>query len=157
MKKYWLLKSEPSCYSIDDFAKDTKTSWTGIRNFQARNFMRDDMQAEDLALFYHSSAEPAGVFGIGKILGKGHVDETAFNAKDEHYDPKSKKENPTWYAVDVLFVKKLKSPVTLSQIKFDPSLEGILVASRGSRLSIQPVSEEHFKRIIDLGKRVDRR
>lgn len=153
MKKYWLLKSEPTCYSIDDIAKDKKTAWTGIRNYQARNFLRDEMKPGDMALFYHSSTEPAGVYGVVKIVREGYPDATALDKKDDHYDPKSTKENPIWYAVDVEFLKKLKEPVTLNQIKFEPRLEGIMVAARGSRLSVQPVSEEHFKRIVEFGSK----
>jgi predicted RNA-binding protein with PUA-like domain len=144
---YWLIKSEGSCYSINDLQKDKKIAWTGIRNYQARNFMRDNMKVGDLALFYHSSSEPTGVYGIAKVISKSHTDETALDKKDEHYDPKSTKENPIWMCVDMAFVKKFKEPVTLSEIKIDPKLEGIMVAQKGSRLSIQPVSEKHFKYI----------
>ena len=108
------------------------------------------MKARDRALIYHSGSD-IGVYGIAKIKGNAHGDPTALNKKDSHFDPKSTKENPIWYAVEIEFVKKLKKPVSLAQIKFDPKLEGILVAYRGSRLSVQPVSEEHFKRIIKLG------
>lgn len=147
---YWLLKSEGTCYSIDDLKRDTKTAWTGIRNFQARNFIRDDMKKGDLAFFYHSSGDknsPTGIYGVAKIVSTPYPDPTQFDKKDEHHDPKSKKENPTWFCVDVAFVKKYKEPITLSQIKFDPKLEGIMVAQKGSRLSVQPVSEKHFNYI----------
>src|SRR5437868_5820727 len=102
---YWLLKSEPDCYSIDDFKKDKKTSWTGIRNYQARNFLKS-MEIGDLALFYHSggnSKELPGVAGVAKITGKAHPDSTALNKKDDHYDPKASKENPIWFAPDVAY------------------------------------------------------
>ncbi len=152
---YWLIKSEADCYSIDDFKRDKKASWTGIRNYQARNFMRDSMNVGDLALFYHSggtASEPPQVVGLAKVTGAAHPDMTAFDKKDDHFDPKSKKESPTWMCVDVSFVEKFKKPVTLAQIKFDPALAGIMVAARGSRLSVQPVSEKHFKRIVEMGK-----
>ena len=150
---YWLIKSEGSCYSIDDLKKDRKTAWEGIRNFQARNFMRDSMQVGDLVLFYHSNGTanaPTGVYGIAKVASTPHPDWSQFDARDKHYAPTAKKENPTWVCVDIAFVQKFKNPVTLPQIKFDPNLVGILVAKKGSRLSIQPVSERHFKHIAKL-------
>lgn len=161
MKSYWLVKSEADCYSIDDFEKDSKrlaqkkqgVPWTGIRNYQARNFMRDSMHEGDLVLFYHSSQEPMGVVGIAKVVGAPHPDMTAFDKRDEHFDPKSKKENPMWICVDLTFVEKFKNIVTLAQIKFEPSLKGIVLAQQGSRLSVQPVSEDHFKKIVSLGKK----
>ncbi len=150
---YWLIKSEASCYSIDDMRRDKKVPWTGIRNYQARNFMRDGMQNGDLALFYHSNgtdAEPTGVYGITKVSGKPHDDQTQFDPKDEHYDPKATEENPVWQCVDMAFVKKFKQPVTLSELKRDSKLEGMAVRERGSRLSVMPVSEKHFKRVLEL-------
>jgi predicted RNA-binding protein with PUA-like domain len=150
---YWILKSEADCYSIDDMQKDKKTSWVGIRNYQARNFMRDGMKIGDLCLFYHSSSDPTGVFGIVKVVSKSHSDETQFDPKDDHYDPKSTKEKPIWECVDVQFVSKFKNPISLSEIKMRPELGGISVAQKGSRLSVMPVSEAHFKIIEKLGNR----
>ncbi len=150
--KYWLIKSEPDCYSIDDIKRDITVSWTGIRNYQARNFMRDQMSQGDLVLFYHSSAKPPAAVGIAKVSSKSHPDMTQFDKKDDHFEPKATPEKPLWYCVDVTFVKKFKEPVTLAQIKFDPALKGIMVAATGSRLSVQPVSEKHFKRIVELGE-----
>jgi predicted RNA-binding protein with PUA-like domain len=143
---YWLLKTEPNGYSIDDLKRDKKTPWGGVRNYQARNFMMQ-MQKGDLVLFYHSSCKPAGVYGIGRVASAAHPDETQFDAKSEYFDPKATKEKPVWYCADVAFVKKFKNPITLEMIKFDPKLEGMLVRARGSRLSIQPVSQKHFKHI----------
>lgn len=148
---YWLIKSEPDCYSIDDLKKDRVTPWNGVRNYQARNFMRDSMKIGDMALFYHSSTKIPGVYGVTKVASDPHPDASAFNTKDEHYDPKSKKENPTWICIDFSFLKKLTRPVTLQAIKKDHKLKGMMVAQKGSRLSIQPVSKSHFERIIDLG------
>lgn len=148
---YWLVKSEESCYSIDDLKKDKKTSWTGIRNYQARNFMRDAMKIGDLVLFYHSSSDPTGVVGISKVASSAYGDMTSLDKKDDHYDPKSTKEKPIWVGFDLAFVQKLKNPVTLTQIKFDSKLEGIMVSKVGSRLSVQPVSKAHFNRILQLG------
>ncbi len=147
---YWLLKSEGNCYSIDDLKKDKKIAWQGVRNYQARNFMRDDMKVGDLALFYHSQSDPTGVYGIAKVVSKPYPDTSAFDKKDEHYDPKSKKENPTWILVDIAFVSKFKHPISLNEIKIDPALEGMVVRQPGSRLSIMPVSEKHFKYITEV-------
>lgn len=149
---YWLIKSEGNCYSIDNLKKDKKTSWNGVRNYQARNFMRDSMKVGDLALFYHSSSKPTGVYGIAKVVSVPHPDLSAFDVKDEHYDPKSTKEKPTWICVDFAFVEKFPRLVSLEEIKKDHKLAGIMVAQTGSRLSIQPVSRIHFERILALSK-----
>ena len=150
---YYLLKSEGGCYSIDDLKKDKKTSWTGIRNYQARNLMKE-MKVGDLCLFYHSSGtkdNPTGVYGVAKVVAKAHADETQFEKKDEHFDPKAKKEKPIWECVDVEFVEKFKNPVLLSYMKLDPRLKGIDVLRIGNRLSVQRVSEKHFEHIVKLG------
>jgi len=144
------MKSEPTCYSIDDLAKDKTEPWSGVRNYQARNFMRDDMKVGDGVLFYHSSCKTPGVVGLAKISKKAYPDDTALNKKDDHYDPKHTKEKPIWYNVEVKFVKKLAEPVTLDKIKFNPRLKGIMVAQRGSRLSIQPVSKKHYEEIVKI-------
>ena len=151
---HFLIKSEASCYSISDLQKDTKTSWTGVRNYQARNFMRG-MKKGDMVLFYHSNgtpAEPTGVYGIARVVGPAHPDETQFDKKDEHYDPKATRDKPIWECVGVQFVKKFKHPVTLSEIKFEPSLSGMMVAQKGSRLSVQSVSEKHFNEIVKMAE-----
>jgi predicted RNA-binding protein with PUA-like domain len=153
---YWLIKSEGNCYSIDDLKKDKKSAWEGIRNFQARNFMKS-MKVGDLALFYHSMGEPTGVYGIAKVVKAAHIDESALNPKDEHFDPKAVKyekegKEPLWSCVDVEFVSKFTKPVSLEDIKKNRDLHGILVARRGQRLSVMPVSAEHFKIIEKLGK-----
>lgn len=146
--KYWLFKSEGDCYSIDDLKRDKKTSWSGVRNYQARNFMRDQMSVGDGILFYHSSTQPTGVYGIAKVVSKPHADETQFK-QGEYFDPKATRENPRWFCVDIAFVKKFNEPVTLSEIKIDPALSTMMVRQPGSRLSIQPVSEKHFAYIIE--------
>ncbi len=150
--KYWLIKSEEGCYSIDDFKKDKKVSWEEIRNYQARNYMVRDMSVGDLAFFYHSMGNPTGVAGIAKVSSKPHPDLSQFDKKSEYFDPKSKIENPTWQCVDFSFVEKFPRIVSLEEIKKDKNLSGIVVAAKGSRLSIQPVSEKHFKRIVELSK-----
>ncbi|HZZ99706.1 MAG TPA: EVE domain-containing protein [Candidatus Paceibacterota bacterium] len=146
---YWLIKSEGDCYSIDDFKRDKRTAWEGIRNYQARNFMIRDMKVGDLLLFYHSIVEP-GVYGLAKVVSKAHPDVSQFNKKDEHFEPKATKIKPLWYCVDVAFVKKFKHPVLLEAIKKDPKLDGMMVRAKGSRLSVQPVSEKHFKHILEM-------
>ena len=148
--RYWLIKSEADCYSIDDLKRDKKEPWSGVRNYQARNFMRDDMKVGDGVLYYHSSAKDNGVYGIAKVASKPYPDPTQFDKKSEYYDPKATKEKPMWFLVDMAFVKKFKEPILLSEIKIDPNLEGMVVRERGSRLSIQPVSEKHFKYLSDI-------
>ena len=152
MKKYWLIKSEPTCYSIDDLGRDKKTAWGGVRNFQARNFMRDDMKVGDSVIFYHSSATPPSAVGVAEVASSAYSDKTAMDPKDDHYDPKSTKENPIWMQVDMAFVEKFKNPVPISLIKSNPKLNGIPVAQVGSRLSIQPLLEKHFEEICRMGR-----
>jgi predicted RNA-binding protein with PUA-like domain len=168
---YWLLKSEGACYSIDDLKKDKRTDWTGIRNFQARNYMRDGMKPGDLALFYHSSGtaeEPSGVYGVAKIVGPAKLDKTALDPKDEHYDAKvakayregrlvlrnseGTKGMEGWVSVQVEFVKKLAHPVYLDALKRDQKLSAMLVLRPGQRLSVMPVAEHHFQRVVEMGK-----
>lgn len=154
-KRYWLVKSEPYVFSIDDLANapDQTTCWDGVRNYQARNTMRDDMKVGDLVLYYHSNAEPPGIAGICKIVREGYPDHTAFDPQDKHFDPKSKKSVPTWYMVDVQLVEKFKSELALGDLKANKVLEGMVLLQKGSRLSVQPVSAEHFKAIQKLAKK----
>lgn len=147
---YWLVKSEADCYSIDDFKKDKKTQWTGVRNYQARNFMKE-MRVGDLVIFYHSSANPPAAVGLAKVVKAAYPDNTALEKSDDHYDKKHTQEKPVWYAPDLAFVEKWGHPVSLSDIKINPKLEGIMVAAQGSRLSVQPVSKAHFDIIRKLG------
>lgn len=149
--KYWLIKSEPDVYSIDDLKKDGKTYWDGVRNYQARNFMRDGMKKGDLVLFYHSNAEPPGAAGICRVAKEGYPDFTAWDKKDVHYDPKSPKDKPAWMMVDVEFVEKFGTFVPLEKLKSDPKLKGMLVAKRGVRLSVQPVEKAHFDEVKRIG------
>jgi predicted RNA-binding protein with PUA-like domain len=152
MKKFWLIKSEADCYSIDDLKKDKKTSWSGVRNYQARNFMKE-MSLGDEALFYHSSAEPMGIVGVAKVVKTAHADLTAFDPKSEYYEPKATKEKPIWELVDFCFSEKFNRVVSLGEIKANPKLAGISVAARGNRLSVMPISETHFHIIQNLGKK----
>ena len=153
MKRYWLMKSEPDVYSIDDLARDGTTSWSGVRNYQARNFMRDDMKVGDLVLFYHSNAEPPGVAGIAKVVRTAHPDLTALDPRSPYHDPKATPENPIWQMVDVGFVAAFKRIVSLDELRADPALAGMLVIKRGMRLSVQPVDPTHFKRVESMATR----
>jgi len=143
--KYWLIKSEGDCYSIDDLKRDKTTAWTGVRNFQARNYMRDGMGIGDLILFYHSNSKPNGIYGIAKVSSRAHNDNTSFDIKDEHYDPRMSGKDYLWQCVDVTFVEKFNNPVTLDEIKKHIELIKMEVAKTGQRLSVMPVEEKHFK------------
>lgn len=149
--KYWLLKTEASDYSIDDLQRDGRTCWSGIRNYQARNFIRDDMAVGDLALIYHSNGDPPGVTGIARICKTAYGDPTAFDTKDSHYDPKSTKSEPIWYAVDVEFVSMFPNVISLEHLKNTRNLGGMLVLKRGQRLSVMPVEEKHFRIVEKMG------
>ncbi|MGE4169221.1 MAG: EVE domain-containing protein [Candidatus Margulisiibacteriota bacterium] len=151
--KYWLLKTEPGCYSIADLKRDKATFWDGIRNYQARNFMRDAMSVGDLAFFYHSNAEPSGIAGICKVVKAAHPDFTAWeDPNHDHFDPKSTPEKPIWEMVDVGYVSTFSKFVSLSDLRQYPELANMVVLQKGSRLSVQPVTEAEFKFIETLGK-----
>lgn len=151
-KRYWLMKSEPNVYSIADLQRDGSTCWDGVRNYQARNFMRDDMRVEDGVLFYHSNAKPMGIYGVAKVVREAYPDHTAFDPSDPHFDPKSEAANPTWMMVDVGYVGTFKAPITLVTLKDTPGLEHMLVIQRGSRLSVQPVSRQEWDLILAMGE-----
>ncbi len=148
--RHWLIKSEPDVFGIDHLAKVKKEPWSGVRNYQARNFMWKEMKAGDLALFYHSNAKPPGVTGLARVVGKPYPDPTQFDAKSEYHDPKSKPENPRWWLVDFKFVGKFKEMLTLESLKADTVLREMLVCQKGTRLSITPVDPLHFKRVCKL-------
>jgi predicted RNA-binding protein with PUA-like domain len=151
---YWLIKSEPDAFSIDDLraSPGRKTCWDGVRNYQARNFMRDRFQIGDRAFFYHSNCAEPGIVGIARVVSAAYPDHTAFDPGDKHYDPKSKRDNPTWYMVDIRFERKLKRTITLTELKRYAAneLEGMLLLRRGNRLSITPVGEEHWSFVLSL-------
>ncbi len=153
--KYWLLKSEPDVFSFDDLKRRPgKTEpWNGVRNYQARNFMRDEMKVGDLGLFYHSSCAEPGVAGVVKITRAAYPDPTQFDPKSEYFDAASKKEEPRWLMVDVTHESDLPHFVHLHQLREDASLSDLLILRRGNRLSITPVEAAHFKRICKLGGR----
>ena len=147
--RYWLMKTEPSTYSIDDLKRERIGMWDDVRNWQARNYMRE-MKKGDRVLFYHSSTEVIGIAGIAEVAKEHYPDPTQFDKKSYKYDPKSTKENPRWSSVDLKFVQKFKEPMTLGELKNDPFFEGMLVVKRGMRLSVQPVEKKHYDRILKL-------
>jgi predicted RNA-binding protein with PUA-like domain len=153
-KRYWLMKSESNVYSIADLQRDERTCWDGVRNYQARNFMRDEMQVGDEIFFYHSGAQPMGIYGVAQVVRAAYPDHTAFDPSDKHYDPKSDPANPTWMMVDVGYVGTFKEPITLATLKQTPQLEKMLVIQRGSRLSVQPVTPEEWDIVMRLGELV---
>ncbi len=147
---YWLMKSEPDVFSIDNLKTKKKSGWDGVRNYQARNFMRDDMKLGDLVLFYHSSCEVPGVAGLAKVSKTSHPDPSQFDSKSEYYDPKATKEAPRWFMVEVEFVEKFDHVITLTEIKNTKGLDKMPLVQKGSRLSINPVTEQEFKIIKGL-------
>jgi len=153
--KYWLLKSEPECFSVDDLAaeKNKTTCWDGVRNYQARNFMRDDMKQGDKVLFYHSNSKPPGVAGVAKVVKESYPDFTAFDPQDKHFDPKSKQESPRWFMVDIKLEKKLKRLVSLDELRKVKSLEGMVLLQKGSRLSVQPVTKKQFETVCQQAEK----
>ncbi|MCB0413703.1 MAG: EVE domain-containing protein [Bdellovibrionales bacterium] len=146
--KYWLFKSEPETYSIDKLKKEKSTLWDGVRNYQARNFMINDMQLGDLVLFYHSNANPPGIIGLAEISELAQPDPSQFNKSSPYYDPKSSIDKPRWHCVKVKFKKKFKHLISLDQLKENKALKEMLVVKKGQRLSIQPVDKKHFEYIL---------
>ena len=152
-RRYWLLKCEPEAYTIDDLERDGTTSWEGVRNFQARNSMRDDMKVGDGMLFYASNAEPSGVTGLAEISRQAYPDPYAFEAGHKYFDEKSDPASPTWYMVDIRFVETFPEIVPLAVLKATPGLEKMVVTQKGSRLSVQPVTKEEFEIVQKLGRK----
>jgi predicted RNA-binding protein with PUA-like domain len=150
---YWLMKCEPSAYTIDALARDGSTGWEGVRNYQARNFMRDEMQVGDPVLFYASNADPSGVTGVAEIVKAGYPDPFAFKKGHKYYDETSTPDAPTWYTVDIGFVETFPAIVPLETLKRTKGLEKMVVVQKGSRLSIQPVTRAEFEIVCRLGRR----
>ncbi|MBY0384592.1 EVE domain-containing protein [bacterium] len=142
--QYWLMKSEPDVFSIDDLAQKKVTLWDGVRNYQARNFMMNDMKLGDVVLFYHSNAEPPGIAGLAKISRLAQPDPSQFDKKSEYFDAASKIEKPRWFCVQVEYVKKFKNLISLEDLRQNKSLQKMLVLKKGQRLSIQPVTKAEF-------------
>jgi predicted RNA-binding protein with PUA-like domain len=151
-KRYWLMKSEPEVYSVSDLKRDGTTGWEGVRNYQARNSMRDEMKDGDLVLFYHSNATPPGVAGVAKVHGPPVPDPSQFDKKSDYYDATSSKDDPRWVMAQLAFVEQFKDVVPLEVLKADKALTGMPVLQKGQRLSVQPVSDEHFARVLKLAQ-----
>ena len=147
---YWLMKSEPDASSIDDLEGDGREPWDGIRNYQARNMMRDDMKIGDEVFFYHSNCKEPGIVGIMKLVSEPYPDPTQFDKKSQYYDPKSPKDDPRWCLVDVEFVRKLGRTITLREIKETSGLDGLILTRKGNRLSIMPIEKKHWKKLLSL-------
>ncbi len=151
--QYWLMKSEPSTFGIDDLAQAPRrrSHWDGVRNYQVRNMIRDDMKQGDLAFFYHSSCERPGIYGIARIVREAYPDSTAFDRRHAHFDPKSDSAAPTWYMVDVELVTRFATPISLEKLKANaPALDDLIVVKRGNRLSITPVTATQWRKVNAL-------
>ena len=150
---FWLMKCEPDAYTIDDLKRDKKTAWEGVRNFQARNFMRDQMRVGDKVLFYASNAEPSGVTGLARIARAGYPDEYSWKKGHHYYDAGSSKEKPLWYMVDIAFVERFPGTLPLETLKHTKGLEDMMVIKKGARLSIQPVTKAEYDIVVKLGRK----
>ncbi|MBT8379500.1 MAG: EVE domain-containing protein [Ignavibacteria bacterium] len=152
-KKYWLFKSEPGDFSWDDLKKrkNKTTYWDGVRNYQARNFLRDEIKRGDGVLFYHSNADPLAVMGLCEVVKEGYPDHTQFDSDNKHFDPKSDEENQTWFMVDIKLKKELKNPVALIAMKSNPKLKDLKLIQRGNRLSVLPVTKKEWDEILKMG------
>ncbi len=148
--QYWLLKSEPKSYSIDDLLREKKTFWDGVRNYQARNFLRDKIKKGDDVFFYHSNAEPSGIAGVAEVIRAGYPEPSQFDSKSHYYDPKSTPEKPIWFTVEIAFRQKFSEIIPLEALRKIKTLHDMPVLQRGQRLSVQPVAEKHWKAIQDL-------
>lgn len=146
----WLFKSEPDVYSFADLQRDGRTCWDGVRNYQARNLLRDEIQVGDRVFFYHSNAEPMAIAGIAEVVRAGYPDPSALDPEHDHHDPDSDPASPTWYAVDIAPVAAFEPPVTRASLKEQPGLQDMLLLARGSRLSVQPVSPAHWRIVLRL-------
>ncbi len=155
-RRYWLLKCEPEAYTIGDLERDGSTTWEGVRNYQARNFLRDEMEVGDGVLFYASNAEPSGVTGLARIERSGFPDPFAWKKGHEYFDAASTKAAPVWYSVEIGFVERFAATVPLAALKSTPGLEKMMVTQRGSRLSVQPVTRAEYQIVARLGRDTSR-
>ncbi len=151
--RHWLLKTEPEAFSFDDLLQAPRKTagWDGVRNYQARNFLRDEMKKGDRVLIYHSNADPPAVVGVAEIVREGYPDPTQFDARHDHYDPASRKDAPRWFQVDVKALQKLRRPLPLDELRGVKALSKMPLLQRGQRLSVQPVGEREFELILELG------
>ena len=150
MVRHWLMKSEPDVYPFSQLLADGSTHWDGVRNYQARNFMRDAMKLGDLVLFYHSNTKPPHVAGLARVCKEGYPDHTSWDSDSKYFDEKSSPENPRWIMVDIEPLKEMQA-VSLADLRINPALEDMALLARGQRLSVQPVSEEHFLEVCRMG------
>ncbi len=150
--KYWLFKSEPSAYSWQDLKNEPERTafWDGVRNYQARNYLRDEVKEGDLVFFYHSVKHPQAIMGIARVVGEANPDPTAFDPQSDYYDPKSDPQNPRWYGVKVQAIEEFNPPITRDELKMIPQLKNIVLLRKGNRLSIQPVTEEEWQAILNF-------
>ena len=149
-RRFWLFKSEPGTFSFDDLVRARRTAWDGVRNYQARNLLRDEIQVGDGVLFYHSSAEPTAVVGVARVVAAGAPDPTQFDARSSHFDPDSERADPRWFLVEIEPQAALPRPVTLAELKRTKALAGMTLLQRGSRLSVQPVQPDEWRTILEL-------
>jgi predicted RNA-binding protein with PUA-like domain len=149
-RQYWLFKSEPSAYSIDDLVRDKQTFWFGVRNYQARNFLRDSIRLGDRVLFYHSNATPMAIVGTAKVVKTGYPDHTAFDPSHQYFDPKSDPDNPRWFMVDIEITQKFPEPLTRDDLRANPATADMMLLRKGARLSIQPVTDQEWRAVHDL-------
>ena len=152
-RRYWLMKCEPAAYTIEDLERDGATTWEGVRNYQARNFLRDEMQVGDGVLFYASNADPSGVTGLATIAKAGYPDPYAWKKGHKYYDPASTKESPIWYLVDIAFEERFPATIALETLKATKGLENMMVTKKGSRLSVQPVTKPEYDIVVRLGRK----
>lgn len=152
MKNHWLIKSEPSAYSIEDLERDGFTEWWGIRNYRARNYMRDEMRPGDPILFYHSNADPLGVYGIAEVASEAHPDSKQFEKGHRYHDPGSDPDDPRWWCIDIRHVETFERPVTRDAMKEEPGLADMKLLKRGMRLSVMPVTQAEFEVIRRLAR-----
>ena len=152
-RRYWLMKCEPAAYTIDDLARDGETSWEGVRNYQARNLMRDEMRVGDGVLYYASNADPSGVTGLAKIARRAYPDHFAWKTGHKYFDARSTRATPVWYMVDIAFVERFPETVPLATLKATEGLGAMMVTRKGSRLSVQPVTRAEYDIVVRLGRR----
>jgi predicted RNA-binding protein with PUA-like domain len=150
MKNHWLMKSEPDAFSIDDLKRKKHEAWDGVRNYQARNYMRDGMRVGDKVFFYHSNCAEPGIVGIAEVATDAYPDPSQFDPKSKYFDAGSTRDKPRWMLVDVKFMKKLKRTITLKELQADAALDGMVLLRKGSRLSVQPVEAAHWQHILAL-------
>ena len=149
-RRYWLFKSEPGSYSIDDLVRDKRTCWDGVRNYEARNLLRDEVKIGDGVLFYHSNAKPLAVVGVAEVVRESYADYTALDPGSKYYDAKSDPENPAWFMVDIKLLAKAERPVTREAMMVETALKDMMLLRRGARLSIQPVSKREWDRVLKM-------